>query len=101
MTPQGRPFDQPMAEALATESGLILACGRYEGVDERVCQEHIDLEVSIGDYVLTGGELAAMVVVDAVTRLIPGTLGGGGFGGAGFFFHGVAGACPLHTPQNL
>ncbi|MBI9083566.1 MAG: tRNA (guanosine(37)-N1)-methyltransferase TrmD [Desulfobacterales bacterium] len=76
LSPQGRPFDQPTAEALATESGLILVCGRYEGVDERICQDHIDLEISIGDYVLTGGELAAMVVVDAVTRLIPGSLGG-------------------------
>jgi tRNA (guanine37-N1)-methyltransferase len=56
--------------------GLILICGRYEGVDERICLDLIDDEISIGDYVLTGGELAAMVIIDAVARLIPGTLGG-------------------------
>jgi tRNA (guanine37-N1)-methyltransferase len=75
-SPQGRPLDQPLVEGLVQESGLILVCGRYEGIDERVCQDQIDLEISIGDYVLTGGELAAMVVMDAITRLIPGALGG-------------------------
>jgi tRNA (guanine37-N1)-methyltransferase len=65
-----------MAGELATCSALILVCGRYEGVDERICDELIDDEISIGDYVMTGGELAAMVIIDAVTRLIPGTLGG-------------------------
>ncbi len=75
MTPQGRKFDQAMAGELARESGLILVCGRYEGVDERICNGYIDLEISIGDYVLTGGEVAAMAVIDAVTRLIPGVLG--------------------------
>lgn len=76
LTPQGRTFDQNMARELASISELILVCGRYEGVDERICHEFIDYEISIGDYVLTGGELAAMVVIEAVTRLIPGTLGG-------------------------
>lgn len=76
LSPQGRVFDQRLARSLLTEQGLILVCGRYEGVDERVCQELIDTEVSIGDFILTGGELAAMVVIDAVTRLIPGVLGG-------------------------
>ena len=75
MTPQGRRFDQAMAGELARESGLILVCGRYEGVDERICSDYVDLEISIGDYVLTGGEVAAMAVIDAVTRLIPGVLG--------------------------
>jgi len=75
LTPQGRPFDQGLAEALSRENGLIFICGRYEGVDERICDNHIDLEISIGDYVLTGGEVAAMAVIDAVTRLIPGVLG--------------------------
>ena len=78
LTPQGRVFNQKMARELAASAGLILVCGRYEGVDERICHDLIDYEVSIGDYVLTGGELAAMIVVDAVTRLIPGTLGGEG-----------------------
>jgi len=76
MTPQGRVFDQRLAEALSAAQRLILVCGRYEGVDERISQQYIDYELSIGDYVLTGGELAAMVVIDAVTRMIPGTLGG-------------------------
>ena len=61
---------------LAASDGLTLVCGRYEGVDERICHDLIDYEISIGDYVLTGGELAAMIVIDAVTRLIPGALGG-------------------------
>jgi tRNA (guanine37-N1)-methyltransferase len=76
LTPQGRIFDQQMARELASFEGLILVCGRYEGVDERICHDLIDYEISIGDYVLTGGELAAMVLMDAVTRLIPGALGG-------------------------
>ena len=76
LTPQGRRLDQSMARGLVSLPGLILVCGRYEGVDERICQELIDYEISIGDYVLTGGELAAMVIIDAVTRLIPGVLGG-------------------------
>ncbi len=76
MTPQGRRFDQAVARELAAQQGLILVCGRYEGVDDRLCLDLIADELSIGDYVLTGGEIAAMVVVDAVTRLIPGVLGG-------------------------
>ncbi len=76
LTPQGRVFDQRMARELASLDGLILVCGRYEGVDERVCHDLIDYEISTGDYVLTGGELAAMIIIDAVTRLIPGALGG-------------------------
>jgi tRNA (guanine37-N1)-methyltransferase len=76
LTPQGRVFDQRMAQELASCDGLVLGCGRYEGVDERVCHDLVDYEISIGDYVLTGGELAAMIVIDAATRLIPGVLGG-------------------------
>jgi len=76
LTPQGQVFDQRMAQELASWDGLVLVCGRYEGVDERVCHDLVDYEISIGDYVLTGGELAAMIVIDAVTRLIPGVLGG-------------------------
>lgn len=76
LTPQGRRFDSSVAQELSSSEGLILICGRYEGVDERICHDFIDDEISIGDYVLTGGELAAMVIIDAVTRLIPGILGG-------------------------
>jgi tRNA (guanine37-N1)-methyltransferase len=76
MTPQGRVFNQARARELAGLKGLILVCGRYEGVDDRLCHDLISDELSVGDYVLTGGEIAAMAVIDAVTRLIPGVLGG-------------------------
>jgi tRNA (guanine37-N1)-methyltransferase len=75
LSPQGRRFDQPLAAGLAAAPGLILVCGRYEGVDERV-DALIDLELSVGDFILSGGEPAAMVVIDAVARLLPGVLGG-------------------------
>jgi len=75
LTPQGPRFDQRRAEELAQEDHLILVCGHYEGVDERVREHLVTDEISIGDYVLTGGELPAMVVVDAVGRLVPGVLG--------------------------
>lgn len=74
-TPQGRPFNQAMARDLSQEKGLIIICGRYEGVDERVKELFVDYEISLGDFVLTGGELAAMVMVDAVSRYLPGVLG--------------------------
>lgn len=75
-SPQGTPFTQKKAWAFARQrSGLIFICGRYEGVDERIFSQLIDEEVSIGDYVMTGGELAAMVMIDATARLIPGVLG--------------------------
>ena len=76
LTPQGQVFNQAMAQELALSEGLVLVCGRYEGVDERICDDLIHYEISIGDYVLTGGELAAMVVIDAITRQIPDVLGG-------------------------
>ena len=75
MTPQGRPFSQRIARELAGRQHLILVCSHYEGVDERVRQFAVDDELSIGDYVLTNGNLAAMVVADAVIRLLPGALG--------------------------
>jgi len=78
MSPQGRPFTQAVAQELAGQERLVLLCGRYEGVDERVRAHLVTDEISIGDYVLTGGELAALVVVDAVTRLLPGVLGAEG-----------------------
>ncbi len=77
MTPQGRLFNQSIARELAQETRLTLLCGHYEGIDERVCEHLVTDQLSIGDYVLTGGELAAMVVVDAVGRLIPGVLAEG------------------------
>lgn len=77
LTPQGKPFTQREAERLAQEQTLTFICGRYEGVDERARQHLATEELSIGDYVLTGGEIAAMVIVEAVARLLPGALGHG------------------------
>ncbi len=74
MSPQGKVFDQRMAEELAQEKELVFLCGHYEGIDERVLEEIVTDEVSIGDYVLTGGELPALVVMDAVSRLLDGVL---------------------------
>ena len=74
MTPKGRTFNQSIAEELSKEEDLIILCGHYEGIDERVLEEIVTDEISIGDYVLTGGEMAAMVVIDAVSRLVPGVL---------------------------
>ncbi len=75
LSPQGRRFDQAAAHELAGRPGVILLAGRYEGIDERLIEAEVDEEWSIGDYVLSGGELAAMVVIDAVVRLLPGALG--------------------------
>src|SRR6266516_2322831 len=75
MSPTGRRFDQRMAEQLSQESHLVIICGHYEGVDHRVVEHLIDEEISIGDYVLTNGAIAAVVLVDAIVRLIPGVLG--------------------------
>jgi len=75
LSPQGRMFTQSMAEELAGLERLVLICGRYEGVDERVAEGLADREVSIGDYVLSGGELGAAVIIDTITRLVPGALG--------------------------
>jgi len=75
LSAQGRPFDQAMANRLSGEAELLLICGRYEGVDERVAAHLADDEISIGNYVLSGGELAAAVVIDTVARLLPGVLG--------------------------
>ena len=75
MCPTGKPLTQELAKKLAKEKQLILICGHYEGVDERVREKLVDESVSVGDYVLTGGELPAMILVDCITRLVPGVLG--------------------------
>ena len=75
LTPQGRPFTQALAHELADQRDLVLLCGRYEGVDQRVTDELVTDEISIGDYVLGGGELPALVIIEAVTRLVPGVVG--------------------------
>ena len=89
LSPQGKRFDQQLAQSLASEDELIFVCGRYEGVDERFVDQHVDAEVSIGDFVLTGGELGAMVVIDAVARLIPGVLGNEDSAGSDTFSDGL------------
>ena len=75
LTPQGVPLTQPLAESLSLESHLILLCGRYKGIDERVRHQLVATELSIGDYVLSGGEIAALVLIDAIGRVLPGALG--------------------------
>lgn len=94
LTPQGKQFNHEMARTLSSRSHLILLCGRYEGVDERVREIFVDEEISIGDYVLTGGELAAMVLIDAVSRLLPGVLGSDRSAEEDSFFHSL-----LEYPQ--
>ena len=85
VTPQGSTFTQQAAKEFAREEELILLCGHYEGIDERVLEEIVTDYISIGDYVLTGGELAAMVMVDAVSRMVPGVLGNQDSGSAESF----------------
>jgi len=75
MTPQGRRFDQSMAQEFSTRKHLIIICGHYEGVDHRIIEQLVNVEISIGDYVLTNGAIAAVVFVDAIVRLLPGVLG--------------------------
>ena len=94
LSPQGRLFTHAVAAELSRHSRLVLVCGRYEGVDERVRQHLVTDEISIGDYVLTGGELAAMVVIDAVTRMLPGVLGAPGAAFEDSHAHGL-----LEGPQ--
>jgi len=75
LSPQGRQYTQEVAKELSEESHLILVCGRYEGVDDRFSAKYVDDEISLGDFILTGGELGAMIIIDSVTRLLPGVLG--------------------------
>ncbi len=96
LSPQGRVLKQPMLRETAGQGDLILLCGRYEGIDERLIQTEVDEEWSIGDYVLSGGELAAMVVIDAVTRLLPGALGHSDSAAQDSFSEGLL-DCPHYT----
>ncbi len=75
LTPQGEPFSNAIARELSGHRQIVMVCGRYEGVDERVRQHLVNREISVGDYILTGGELAAMVLIDAISRFVPGVLG--------------------------
>jgi tRNA (guanine37-N1)-methyltransferase len=101
LTPQGRLFNQQTARELSRVQRLILICGRYEGVDERVAEYFTDDQISVGDYILTGGELAAMVVLDAVTRLLPGVLGNEGSAFADSFSQPVLEHPQYTRPQHF
>ncbi|WP_043238691.1 tRNA (guanosine(37)-N1)-methyltransferase TrmD [Stutzerimonas azotifigens] len=96
LSPQGRPLKQAAVRELAKEEALILIAGRYEGIDERFIEAHVDEEWSIGDYVLSGGELPAMVLIDSVTRLLPGALGHADSAEEDSFSYGLL-DCPHYT----
>ena len=96
LSPQGSPFTHQKAAELAKLNGLILVCGRYEGIDERLLSSAIDEEISIGDFVVSGGELPAMMLMDAVLRLIPGVLGDADSAGQDSFANGLL-DCPHYT----
>jgi tRNA (guanine37-N1)-methyltransferase len=96
LSPQGRLLNHPMVMELAAERGLVLLAGRYEGVDERVIAREVDDEISIGDYVLSGGELAAMVVIDCIVRQLPGALGDAESASQDSFVNGLL-DCPHYT----
>ncbi len=101
LSPQGRKLDQRGVEELAKSESLILVCGRYEGVDERIIQTEVDEEWSVGDYVLSGGELPAMTLIDSVSRLVPGVLGKQASAEQDSFSDGLL-DCPHYTrPENL
>ncbi len=100
LSPQGRVFDQGEAQRFAAMPGMILLAGRYEGVDERVIEAHVDEELSLGDFVLSGGEIAAMAVVDAVVRLLPGVLGDDESAVQDSFMEGLL-DCPHYTRPEL
>lgn len=96
LSPQGRVFDQSAAQRFATMPGLVLLAGRYEGVDERLIESQVDEELSLGDFVLSGGEVAAMAVIDAVVRLLPGVLGDDESAAQDSFMEGLL-DCPHYT----
>ena len=101
LTPQGIPLTQTLVREAAKEDGLILIAGRYEGIDERFLRRRVDAEWSIGDYVLSGGELAAAVVIDAIARLLPGVLGCAESAGQDSFSNGLL-DCPHYTrPEEI
>ncbi len=100
LSPQGASLNQQVVSQFAKEDNLILLCGRYEGIDERVIELEVDMECSIGDYVLSGGELGAMVLIDAVTRLLPGVLGHNDSAVQDSFFDGLL-DCPHYTRPEI
>ncbi len=101
LSPQGELFDQAMARRFSELPGVVLVAGRYEGVDERLIESHVDEEVSLGDFVMSGGEIAVMAVIDTVTRLIPGVLGDAESAEQDSFMDGLL-DCPHYTrPEEI
>jgi len=101
LTPQGKVFDQAAARRLASLEGFVLLAGRYEGIDERVLEKEVDEELSLGDFVLSGGEIAAMAVIDATARLLPGVLGDDESAAQDSFMEGLL-DCPHYTrPEDV
>ena len=100
LSPQGQRLTQALAASLSSEEALVLVAGRYEGIDERVIESAVDEEISIGDYVLSGGELPAMVLMDAVIRLLPGALGHGDSAAQDSFSDGLL-DCPHYTRPEM
>ncbi len=94
LTPQGKPLTQELVKSLAEDPGHILLCGRYKGIDQRIRDKFVDIEISVGDYVLSGGEIPAMVLVDSIARLLPGVLGNRDSAEKDSFFDGL-----LSPPQ--
>ena len=101
LSPQGQPLTQQAVQEMAKQSGLVLIAGRYEGIDERIIEKEVDEEWSIGDYVLSGGELPALVIIDAVARMIPGVLGDEDSAAQDSFMDGLL-DCPHYTrPEEI
>jgi len=100
MSPQGIPLDATLVQSLASEGALILVAGRYEGIDERFVARHVDLEVSVGDYVVSGGELPAMILIDALVRWLPGALGHEASAAEDSFSEGLL-DCPHYTRPEI
>jgi tRNA (guanine37-N1)-methyltransferase len=100
MSAQGQQLNHATVESLSKESSLVIVCGHYKGIDQRVIDAYVDMELSVGDYVLSGGEIPAMTVVDAITRLIPGVLGNQESAECDSFFKGLLG-CPQYTRPEI
>ncbi|MBN1577067.1 MAG: tRNA (guanosine(37)-N1)-methyltransferase TrmD [Chitinispirillaceae bacterium] len=101
LTPRGEVLQQKVVESLLGQEAIILLCGRYKGIDERVNERYIDREISLGDFVLSGGEIAAMALIDAITRLIPGALGNRESAEADSFFQGLLSPPEYTRPENF
>lgn len=100
LSPQGKPLTQELVQELSSQQEMILLSGRYEGIDERIIEEYVNLEISLGDYVLSGGELPAMVLIDAITRLLPEALGHEDSASQDSFMQGLL-DCPHYTRPEI